>query len=73
MSKFPSPICSYLTPYMPLNLDSDLSFVPSQLTSLVGSADIKIASQDAVKKVLELLKKLKYQNDVNSSFFLEIC
>ena len=57
---------------MPLNLDSDLSVVPSQLTSLVGSADIKIASQDAVKKVLELLKKLKYQNKVNS-FFLEIC
>ena len=72
MSKFPSPICSYLTPCMPLNLDSDLSVVPSQLTSLVGSADIKIASQDAVKKVLELLKKLKYQNKVNS-FFLEIC
>ena len=58
---------------MPLNLDSDLSVAPSQLTSLVGSADRKIASQDAVKKVLELLKKLKYQNDVNSSFFLEIC
>ena len=43
-----------LPPVRPSNLDSDLSI---SNTVQLDSADIKIASQDAVKKVLELTEK----------------
>ena len=39
----------------------------------LGLADIKIGSQDAVKKVLELTKKWKYPNFRGIFFFSKIC
>ena len=42
-----------------LNLGSDLSI--NNIVRL-GSADTKVGSQDAVKKVLELTEKWKYLN-----------
>ena len=52
-----------------MNLGSDVSI--DNILQL-GSADTKIDSQDAVKKVLELMEKIKYPNlEVNSKFLFK--
>ena len=52
-----------------MNLGSDVSI--DNILQL-GSADTKIDSQDAVKKVLELMEKRKYPNlEVNSKFLFK--
>ena len=52
-----------------MNLGSDVSI--DNILQL-GSADTKIDSQDAVKKVLELMEKRKYSNlEVNSKFLFK--